>query len=91
MVLLNSWASCAHPAGLRCHGFQNFEGLREPGLAVIGVSLDHVWPVPAVSMDTSKVLYPLVVGHEDLAKRYGITSLPAPLLIDRKAGSRRSM
>jgi peroxiredoxin len=56
------------------------------GLAVIGVSLDDVWPVapPAIFMDTTNIDYPLVVGSKDLAGLYGVTSLPTSLLIDRE-------
>ena len=38
-------------------------------------------------MDTSEIVYPLVDGNEGLAKLYGVTSLPATLLIDREGRS----
>jgi peroxiredoxin len=85
VVLLNFWASWCPPCRTEMPWFSEFQSTYgSRGFVAIGVSLDGVWSVPAVAVDTTKIGYPLVAGDENVAKLYGVTSLPATLLIDRR-------
>jgi peroxiredoxin len=67
---------------------------RQQGLAVIGVSMDEdgwkaVKPFLARKTDpetggNTAMKYPVVIGSDQLAKQYNLTSMPMTLLIDRQ-------
>jgi cytochrome c biogenesis protein CcmG/thiol:disulfide interchange protein DsbE len=63
--------------------FQN--KYRKDGLAAIGVSMDDDgWKSVKPFLEEHKLNYPVVIGNQDLASRYGgLPSLPMTLLIDR--------
>jgi cytochrome c biogenesis protein CcmG/thiol:disulfide interchange protein DsbE len=70
------------------------EKYRQQGLAVIGVSMDEdgwkaVKPFLARKTDpetggNTAMKYPVVIGSDQLAKEYNLTSMPMTLLIDRQ-------
>lgn len=54
------------------------------GLAAIGVAMDEEgWKKVNPHLEQHPFNYPIVVGDADFAKLYGISSMPATLLIDR--------
>ena len=54
-------------------------------LSVIGVSMDDDgWKSVRPFLQQKKLNYPVVLGNQDLAKLYGVDSLPVTLLIDRE-------
>jgi cytochrome c biogenesis protein CcmG/thiol:disulfide interchange protein DsbE len=57
---------------------------KENGLAVIGVSMDEDgWKSVKPFVAEHKIIYPIVVGNQDLGKLYSVETLPVTLLIDR--------
>jgi peroxiredoxin len=55
------------------------------GLAVIGVSTDREgWTIVKPFMREMQMNYPVVLGDENLTKRYNLTAMPLTLLIDRE-------
>jgi cytochrome c biogenesis protein CcmG/thiol:disulfide interchange protein DsbE len=55
------------------------------GLAVIGVSMDDDgWKSVMPYLGKNKLNYPVVIGNQELAKRYGVEAMPTTLLIDRE-------
>ena len=57
---------------------------QERGLSVVGVSVDDDgWKSVKPFIEAKQVNYPVVIGNWDLAERFGGTSLPVTLLIDR--------
>jgi peroxiredoxin len=85
VVLLNFWATWCHGCQLEIPGFVEFEKRYEDrGLVVVGVSLDSDgWKSVRPWLKEKKVNYPIVIGNDNLAKEYGLESLPLTVLIDR--------
>jgi cytochrome c biogenesis protein CcmG/thiol:disulfide interchange protein DsbE len=85
VVLLDFWATWCTGCKVEIPWFMEFqERYGDKGFSAIGVALDddgwtHVKPY----VDAHPFNYPVVVGDVDLAKLYGVTSLPLTLLIDR--------
>ena len=54
------------------------------GLSVVGVSMDEDgWKSVRPFLEKMPINYPIVVGNQDLAQRFGVDALPVTLLIDR--------
>ena len=85
VVLLNFWATWCHGCKLEIPWFMEFESrFKDSGLAVIGVSMDDDgWKSVKPYLQLKKMNYPVVIGNEDLAKQYGLASMPRTALIDR--------
>jgi peroxiredoxin len=64
--------------------FENKYG--KDGLAAIGVSMDDAgWKSVKPFLQEHKLNYPVVIGTQDVANKYGgLPSLPVTLLIDRR-------
>ncbi len=57
---------------------------KDDGLSVIGVSMDEDgWKSVKPFLKEHPVSYSVVIGNPDLAKLYGVDSMPMTLLIDR--------
>src|SRR6202161_1715557 len=78
VVLLDFWATWCHGCKLEIPWFMEFESrLKDSGLAVIGVSLDDAgWKSVKPYLEEKKMNYPVVIGNQDLAKQYGLASMP---------------
>jgi cytochrome c biogenesis protein CcmG/thiol:disulfide interchange protein DsbE len=85
VVLLNFWATWCHGCKLEIPWFMEFESrFKDSGLVVIGVSMDDDgWKSVKPYLQLKKMNYPVVIGNEDLAKQYGLASMPMTALIDR--------
>jgi peroxiredoxin len=86
VVLLNFWATWCHGCKLEIPWFVEFESrFKDSGLDVIGVSMDDDgWKSVKPYLEQKKLNYPVVIGSEDLARQYGLTSMPMTVLIDRQ-------
>lgn len=86
VVLLNFWATSCGGCKVEIPWFMEFESkYMSRGLAVIGVSLDDDgWKSVMPYLKQKPMNYTVVIGNDDLAKRYGVDSLPVTVLIDRE-------
>jgi cytochrome c biogenesis protein CcmG/thiol:disulfide interchange protein DsbE len=86
VVLLNFWATWCHGCQMEIPWFIEFEKkYGERGLVVVGVSLDSDgWKSVRPWLKEKKVNYPIVIGNANLAKEYGLESMPLTVLIDRE-------
>lgn len=83
VVLLNFWATWCAPCRAEMPWFAEFEQkYKDRGFAVIGVTMDDVWPEEKSLPFLEGINYRLPIGNDDIAKLYGVTSLPMTLLID---------
>jgi peroxiredoxin len=86
VVLLDFWATWCHGCKIEIPWYVEFQDkYRNDGLSAIGVSMDDDgWKSVKPFLQEHKLNYPVVIGDQDLAKRYGgLPSLPVTLLIDR--------
>jgi peroxiredoxin len=86
VVLLDFWATWCHGCKTEIPWYMEFrERYRKRGLVVVGVSMDDEgWKIVKPFLKEKKMKYPVVIGNEELAKRYGLTEMPLTLLIDRR-------
>jgi cytochrome c biogenesis protein CcmG/thiol:disulfide interchange protein DsbE len=86
LVLLNFWASWCAPCleeMPRLSAWQRDYGAA--GLQVIGISMDDEAAPARRQLAKQPVGYPVALGDEELARRYGgILGLPQSFLIDRR-------
>jgi len=86
VVLLDFWATWCGGCKVEIPWFIEFENqYQSRGLRVIGVSMDDDgWKLVKPFIEAQKMNYPVVIGNEDLAQKYGgVDSLPETLLIGR--------
>lgn len=85
VVLLNFWATWCHGCKTEIPWFIDFQKkYKSRGLAVIGVSMDEDgWKSVKPFVRMKKMNYTVLIGNDDLAKQYGLGSMPMTLLIDR--------
>lgn len=86
VVLLDFWATWCHGCKIEIPWYMEFKRKYEGrGLAVIGVSMDDDgWKSVKPFLQQNQLNYPVVIGTPDLAKLYGVDSMPVTLLIDRE-------
>jgi len=85
VVLLNFWATTCGGCKIEIPWFMEFaKRYKGSGLAVIGVALDEDgWKPVMPFVKAKKMNYTVVIGGDDLAKLYGVESMPATFLIGR--------
>jgi peroxiredoxin len=85
VVLLNFWATWCHGCQTEIPWFIEFENkYKTSGLTAIGVSMDDDgWKSVKPWIAQKKVNYPIVIGSDEIGKRFGVGNMPKTLLIDR--------
>jgi peroxiredoxin len=85
IVLLDFWATWCGGCKVEIPWYMEFQSkYKNSGLSVIGVSMDEDgWKSVKPYLEKSPMNYSVVVGNQDLAKLYGVDSMPMTLLIDR--------
>ncbi len=85
VVLLDFWATWCTGCKVEIPWYMEFQSkYKHGGLSVIGVSMDEDgWKSVKPFLKERPISYSVVVGNPDLAKLYGVDSMPMTLLIDR--------
>jgi len=86
VVLLNFWATWCAPCKAEIPWFGSFQSaFGGRGFSVIGVSMDDDgWASVRPYIEARGVNYPVVVGNDEVARRFdGVHSLPTTVIIDR--------
>jgi len=94
VVLVNFWATWCGGCKLEIPWYIEFDKkYRDKGLQIIGISMDGdgwkaVKPFLAKKMDDETggyiaMKYPIVIGSDPLANRFGLTSMPMSILVDK--------
>jgi cytochrome c biogenesis protein CcmG/thiol:disulfide interchange protein DsbE len=86
VVVLNFWATWCPPCKMEIPWLVEFQQTyRDRDLVIVGVSMDEDgWEAVKPFMERMKINYPMVIGNDEVAARFGgVESLPTTLLIDR--------
>jgi peroxiredoxin len=85
VVMVDFWATWCHGCKTEIPWYMEFQKkYADRGLSVIGVSMDDDgWKSVKPFLQENKLNYPVVTGNQDLAKEYGVDSMPVTLLVDR--------
>ena len=85
VVLVNFWATWCHGCRLEIPWYIEFQKKYEKqGLVIIGISMDEDgWKSVRPWLSEKQVKYPIVIGNQALADRYGLSGMPLTALVDR--------
>lgn len=88
IVVLEFWATWCPPCKASVPALVNLhERYRGDGVIIIGISVDSggniAKKVEAFSAD-NHINYPVLLGSDDVARQYGVMSIPATFLIDKE-------
>ena len=85
VVLLDFWATWCTGCKVEIPWYMEFQKkYKDRGLSVVGVAMDaDGWKSVKPFLEKTPVNYTIVVGNSDLARIYGVDSMPMTLLIDR--------
>jgi cytochrome c biogenesis protein CcmG/thiol:disulfide interchange protein DsbE len=85
VVLLDFWATWCEGCKEEIPWYMDFQKkYKTDGLSVLGVSLDEDgWKSVRPFLEKTPINYPIVIGNQDLAERFGVDAMPVTLLIDR--------
>ena len=87
VVLLDFWATWCGPCKLEIPWFIEFQRkYKDQGFTVIGVSMDDGgWKAIKPFVEESKMNYPVLIGNDELATKFGgIDVLPTTFVIDKQ-------
>jgi peroxiredoxin len=86
VVLLDFWATWCTGCKKEIPWFSEFQGTYgTKGFAVVGVSMDEDgWKTLKPFLAHAQVPYQMLLGDDQMAQRYGITTMPDTFLIDRQ-------
>jgi peroxiredoxin len=85
VVLLDFWATWCTGCKVEIPWYVEFQSkYKKSGLSALGVSMDDDgWKSVKPFLEQHKINYPIVIGNWDMGDRFGFSSMPATLLIDR--------
>jgi thiol-disulfide isomerase/thioredoxin len=85
VVLVNFWATWCHGCQLEIPWYIEFQKKYEKqGLVIVGLSMDEDgWKSVRPWLAEKQVNYPIVIGNQALADRYGLSGMPLTTLVDR--------
>lgn len=85
VVLLDFWATWCEGCKVEIPWYMDFQTrYKAEGLSVVGVSMDEEgWRSVRPFLEKMPINYPIVVGIQGVAQRFGVDALPATFLIDR--------
>jgi peroxiredoxin len=86
VVLLNFWATWCGGCKVEIPEFIEFQNkYKGSGFEAIGISTDEDgWKVVKPFMEEKKINYTVVLGDDEICKRYGVEAMPVTLLIDKE-------
>jgi cytochrome c biogenesis protein CcmG/thiol:disulfide interchange protein DsbE len=89
VMIIDFWATWCPPCRAEIPGFVRlFEKYRDKGLLIVGISLDRGSNAESVVrnfMNEYKVNYPVMMGNEEVVKKFGgIRAIPTTFIVNKK-------
>ena len=87
VVLLNFWATWCGPCKIEMPWFLEFQQkYRDQGFTVIAISMDEEgWGVVRPFLKDLKPNFPVVIGDDEIAQKFGgVVALPTTFIIDKE-------
>lgn len=86
VIIMDFWATWCGPCEVEIPSFVELqEEYGEKGLQILGVSLDRGGKEDLINFcDNLNINYPILIGNNALANKFGVQAIPTTYIIDRE-------